>query len=622
MRRDVMFISQGVRCTGWLYVPDTLAEGEGAPAIVMANALTAVKEIVLPNYAERFAAAGFVVLAFDYRYLGASEAEPRGQIFPHEQVDDLRNAISWLSTQPEVDADRIGLWGVSLGGAHAISLAPFDRRIKAAVATVPSMRTTDALTRSLGSEGLEQMMGWLNHDRAMRYQAGAPTYIKAVSDGSEPALMPSLEAYQYYTQAGRTIAPNWRNQTTVETVEKILEHDPTSHIHLISPTPLCVVVAEHDQALPTDLTVAAFERAQEPKKLLMLPCGHTDVYDKEPWVSQSANTAIDWFKQHLSQSHARGGQNMSTIEENKALINKYFDEAWNKRNPTADDQFISPDVVIHGSPLPGAPPGLEGAKAVLRMFITAFPDLNVTNEDLVAEGDKVVQRWVSHVTHLGPLMGIPPTGKKVTLNGMNLFRIANGKIVERWGVFDALGLMQQLGVVPGGPGGGAEGAGEAAASPPRPEGTPRATSIEENKEVYRRFVEEVINQGNIDLVDELFSPDYVDHNRPPGAPPGLAGVRMIPTMFRTAFPDVNFTIDQMIGEGDKVATYVTGRGTHQGPFAGVAPTGKHVSWASMGIFRVAGGKIVEHWGIPDLMDLMRQIGGVPPVGAPPPPDRA
>jgi steroid delta-isomerase-like uncharacterized protein len=138
-----------------------------------------------------------------------------------------------------------------------------------------------------------------------------------------------------------------------------------------------------------------------------------------------------------------------SVEENKELINRYFDEAWNKRNPAADDEFIAPDVVVHAAPLPGAPPGVEGAKAVLQMFITAFPDLHVVNEDLVGEGDMIMQRWVSHVTHSGPLLGIPPTGKQVTLRGMNLFRIASGKIVERWGVFDALGLMQQLGVAPG-----------------------------------------------------------------------------------------------------------------------------------------------------------------------------
>lgn len=139
--------------------------------------------------------------------------------------------------------------------------------------------------------------------------------------------------------------------------------------------------------------------------------------------------------------------------------------------------------------------------------------------------------------------------------------------------------------------------------------------------VYRRFVEEVINGGNVDVVPELFSPEYVDHSAPPGAPPGLEGVKAVPKMFRGAFPDVHFTIQTMLEEGDKVATRVTGVGTHRGPFVGVQPTGNRATWASHGIFRVRDGKIVEHWGQPDLLALLSQIGGIPPeAGVGPPAD--
>ncbi len=106
MRRDIDFSSEGATCVGWLYIPDGIPAGQKVPAIVMANAITAVKEMVLPAYAERFAAAGFACLAFDFRFLGESGGEPRNQIFAAAQIDDLRNAISWLGTQPEVDAAR------------------------------------------------------------------------------------------------------------------------------------------------------------------------------------------------------------------------------------------------------------------------------------------------------------------------------------------------------------------------------------------------------------------------------------------------------------------------------------------------------------------------------------
>ena len=96
MRRDVTFFSQGEACSGGLYVPDGLGAGQKAPAVVLANAISAVKEITLPHYAERFAAAGFVALAFDYRRFGASAGEPRNHLVPHDQQEDVRNAVTWL----------------------------------------------------------------------------------------------------------------------------------------------------------------------------------------------------------------------------------------------------------------------------------------------------------------------------------------------------------------------------------------------------------------------------------------------------------------------------------------------------------------------------------------------
>ncbi|MBI5958451.1 MAG: alpha/beta hydrolase, partial [Chloroflexi bacterium] len=94
MRRDAVFPSENVECSGWLYVPDHL--NGRAPAIVMANAISAIKEITLPGYAERFAAAGFVVLVFDYRHYGSSGGEPRNHLVPHDQQQDIRNAVTWL----------------------------------------------------------------------------------------------------------------------------------------------------------------------------------------------------------------------------------------------------------------------------------------------------------------------------------------------------------------------------------------------------------------------------------------------------------------------------------------------------------------------------------------------
>ena len=133
----------------------------------------------------------------------------------------------------------------------------------------------------------------------------------------------------------------------------------------------------------------------------------------------------------------------------------------------------------------------------------------------------------------------------------------------------------------------------------------------QNKQVYRRFVEEVINGGNLSVILELYHPEYVDHSAPPGAAQGQSvfeQVAAIQTMFRGAFPDVHFTIEDMIEDGDWVATRVTGRGQHLGhPFMGVLPSGRRIAWSSLGFFRIQDGKIIEHFGQPDLLGLYEQI---------------
>ncbi len=140
---------------------------------------------------------------------------------------------------------------------------------------------------------------------------------------------------------------------------------------------------------------------------------------------------------------------MST-EDNKALIRRWVDEVLNtgdvsERSPAY--QLVATDFVGH---FPGQPPihGLEAFRQFGSAYFSAFPDLQITPEDMIAEGDKVVMRYGWRGTHKKELMGIPATGKQVTTSGMSILRIANGKIAEQWDSFDNLGMLQQLGVIP------------------------------------------------------------------------------------------------------------------------------------------------------------------------------
>ena len=299
MRRDIEFPSGGSLCRGWLYSPDAPAGMQPAPAIVMAHGFSAVKEMFrLSSYAERIEAAGFMVLVFDFRFLGASDGNPRGQIIFHDQQEDYRNAITWLSLQPEVDEDRIGVWGTSLSGGHVLHLAAFDRRIKAVVAQVPTIDPVKQIVHRIGKDGLEQFMGMLATDRAQRFNDGAVNYVQIVGLPGELSVLSVPDAYGAMMKYASG-APTWNNQITLESLEKYIEYVPTASIELISPTPLLMVLAEQDSVIPVELARAAFDRAGEPKDLQVVPCGHFEVYDTEPWFSKAVGSMVEWYIKYL-----------------------------------------------------------------------------------------------------------------------------------------------------------------------------------------------------------------------------------------------------------------------------------------------------------------------------------
>lgn len=140
------------------------------------------------------------------------------------------------------------------------------------------------------------------------------------------------------------------------------------------------------------------------------------------------------------------------------------------------------------------------------------------------------------------------------------------------------------------------------------------TMKERNKAGFRRMYEEGLNQGVLDIVDELIDPECLDHESHPGGNRGPESMRQLITMLRTAFPDLHFTIEALIAEGDTVAGRLTMSGTHEGPLMGMPPTGRPVRQAHMHFVRFRDGKAIEHWGLRDDVGMMRQLGVFPPQG--------
>lgn len=137
-----------------------------------------------------------------------------------------------------------------------------------------------------------------------------------------------------------------------------------------------------------------------------------------------------------------------SLASNKNVVQKTFEVVWNQHNPAAIDELYAADYAAHND-LPGVTPDRKGFKNWVNMTTKAFPDIEFTIKDQVAEGDEVVTRWEAHGTQKGEFMGIPPSGKEVTVTGLSINRVQNNKIKEAWLEWDSLSMMQQLGAIPG-----------------------------------------------------------------------------------------------------------------------------------------------------------------------------
>ncbi|MER3404875.1 MAG: hypothetical protein C4289_06680, partial [Chloroflexota bacterium] len=238
-------------------------------------------------------------------------------------------------------------------------------------------------------------------------------------------------------------------------------------------------------------------------------------------------------------------------------------------------------------------------------------------------GDKVATRWTAvSGPHKGEFMGIPPTGQQATVTGITISRLADGRIVEEWLNWDTLGLLQQLGAVP-------------TPEQARPEHchaagilagmhrvidldgsenkAERSTvmSIEENKALVRRSVDEGWNKPYFAGVDDCYAVDFVHHDPYHAELKGFPAYKTLYGEVVAGLPDAHLMIEDLIAEGDRVVKRYTIRGTHRGELLGVPPTGRQVSLTAITVYRIANGKIAEGWAAYDLLGLLQQLGAIP-----------
>ncbi len=297
------------------------------------------------------------------------------------------------------------------------------------------------------------------------------------------------------------------------------------------------------------------------------------------------------------------GRFLSNNEMKDAMV-RLYDES-NAQKFSVFDEMFAPDFVSYGG---AGFQDLHGAaefRNLYTQFLSSMPDLNFRVDLMVAEGNLCGVRGTLSGTHQGNFMGFaPPTGKKVTWTGTAIFRFnEDGLMDARWQEWDGMSVMQQMGVIPTPPG----------SQEQLPEPVPPhyvggdVSSPSENKQTFRRFIEEFWNQGKMSIADEIFHPQATSPSAPQ-LPVGPEGVKAIGSMFRNAMPDYRMEIIDLLADGDYVLARMTQSGTQKGELFGVPPTGKKATWGEIGILRFAGGKVVESWYNVDLLSMMQQLG--------------
>lgn len=297
MHTNIEFKAEdGTILRGWYFIPD---HGHAPfPTIVMAHGFSAVKEMYLDLYAERFAKNGLASLVFDNRNFGASDGALRQEIDPWQQVRDYRDAITFVESLSQTDPNRIGIWGSSYSGGHVLVVGAIDRRVRCVVSQVPLISGIRNARRLIRADFIAPTQDSFAVDRRNRYHGNPPAMMPVVSqDPLAPAALPTPDAWEWFTQTAKQRAPSWRNEVTLRSVEMFMEYEPGVYISNISPTPLMMLVAKNDHLTVADESLRAYEEALHPKQLVILPGGHFDAYVEGFEVSCSA--ACEWYRTHL-----------------------------------------------------------------------------------------------------------------------------------------------------------------------------------------------------------------------------------------------------------------------------------------------------------------------------------
>ena len=297
MRQDVEFDSGGTTVRAHLYTPD---EGRGPfPVVVMAGGWCYVKELVQPDYATQFVAAGFAALIFDYRNLG----EPRQHLDPWMQIEDYYNAISYVETREDIDSKRIAIWGISYSGGHVLVVGATDPRVRCIVSNIPVVDGLKTMQLVHGSVAFRALSQLIIDDRRKRFATGEYGYLPMSSTDPSRELVtwPFPEVTEAFTMLKQREAPNHDHRNTIASVEQLLSYSVLPYVTRIINVPTLMTVAERDDITTWDEEVRMFNLIPTAKKRLFIfdDTTHMTLYSSKTRLEVAAEQGCNWLVEHL-----------------------------------------------------------------------------------------------------------------------------------------------------------------------------------------------------------------------------------------------------------------------------------------------------------------------------------
>jgi hypothetical protein len=296
---QIEFASDGERLAGLLYLPT----GKGPhPCVVMAGGWCYVKELAQPHYATVFARLGLAALIFDYRCMGASSGEPRQHIDPWKQIEDYRNAVSYLEGREEIDSERVGAWGISYSGGHVLMLGAVDARIRAICGIVPMVDGYANMRLAHGTLGLRRLEQALQEARRTLYATGEHTYIvhQPLEEG-DVSSWPFPSSRVTFAALKASEAPAYEGRSTAASTEMLMAYSVFPFVERLLDTPTLLVIAEGDDHTHWDLAAKAYEGIPgDRKRLHVVPRStHLTLYEDRAALVEVAELASAWFREHL-----------------------------------------------------------------------------------------------------------------------------------------------------------------------------------------------------------------------------------------------------------------------------------------------------------------------------------